>query len=89
MYLGLVAYAIYGGICLVGVLFCFSPDIFNIIDEKLNLQLTARQLNNPLNMTMFSLDEWMKLHHRISGLALAFLALIDLKLYLSIFDTIF
>lgn len=89
MFLGLIIYTIYGGICLIGILFCFSPNIFNIIDEKLNLELAARQMSNPLNINVFSFDEWMKQNHRIAGLALALLSLLDLKLYIDIIDTIF
>lgn len=89
MFLGLIIYAIYGGICLIGIFFCFSPEIFNIIDEKLNLELAARQTGNPLNINVFSFDEWMKQNHRIAGLALAFLSLVDLKLYMGILDNLF
>lgn len=89
MYIGLVVYAIYGSICLIGLLFCFSANIFNTIDENLNFEIAARQKSNPLNITVFSLDEWMKQNHRVVGLLLAFLSLIDLKLYLSIIDVLF
>ena len=89
MFLGLVAYAIYGGACILALILCFSPDSYNRIDEALNLQLAPNRLGNTLDSRMPSVDSWLKEKHRMTGLVLAFLSIVDLKMLLNVIDRLF
>jgi hypothetical protein len=87
LFFKLAVLLIYGGICIMGLIFGFALDVYRKINELLNLEFFSRQIVNPLDIHFTTIDDWLAVHNKIVGPLLAALALIDIIGLFNIIDT--
>jgi hypothetical protein len=78
--LSALAFAIYGGICLISLIFTFAIGLYMRIDERLNEYFLVSRFTTPLEIEIDFFDRWLVNHHRPIGLVLVFLSLFDMQL---------
>jgi len=83
--LNLTIFFIYGIVCLISIIFTFSIETYNKIDEKLNLEIFSRTvIIDILEKDLDWLDNCLIRHNKIVGPLLIILSIIDLKFWLEI-----
>lgn len=83
-------YFIYGGICIIALIFTFSIDTYYKIDGVFNLELYLNRFLNPLlDRKMGQFEAWLVKHNRVVGPILTVLAILDLKLSFNIINTLY
>jgi len=82
--LSTIIFLIYGTICIISLIFTFSLDTYNNIDEKLNLEILSTQVVTVLDTNINFLEIWIMNHNKIVGPLLTALSLIDMKLFFNI-----
>jgi len=74
----------YGTICVISLIFTFSLETYNMIDEKLNLEIFSSHIVTILDTNINFMEVWIMNHNRVVGPLLTILSLIDLKLFFDI-----
>lgn len=82
--LSTIIFLIYGTICIISLIFTFSLDTYNNIDEKLNLEILSTQVVTVLDTNINFLEIWIMNHNKLVGPLLTALSLIDMKLFFNI-----
>jgi len=77
-------FLIYGTICVISLIFTFSLETYNMIDEKLNLEIFSSHIVTILDTNINFIEVWIMNHNRVVGPLLTILSLIDLKLFFDI-----
>ena len=81
MWISALLYFIYGGICIVALIFTFSVETYYKIDGIFNLELVISQFTNPLlDRRVGGVEAWLVKYNRFVGPVLIVLSLVDLKL---------
>lgn len=88
--LNLTVIIIYGTICFIAAIFSFSLDTYLKIEEKLNFNISLLPAtSNPIEQIEVGwINEWLVEHHKIAGLFLMLLSLLDLKLWIDIINSL-
>ena len=79
---------VYGTICLVSLIFTFSIETYNSIDEQLKLDILPNPITTPLDKSINIVDNWILENNRIFGPLLTVLSLIDMKLFFNIISMV-
>jgi len=82
--LSTIIFLVYGTICVISLIFTFSLETYNKIDEKLNLEIFSSHIVTILDTNINFIEVWIMNHNRIFGPLLTILSLIDLKLFFDI-----
>lgn len=90
LWISVLLYFIYGGICIVGLIFTFSIETYRKIDQMFNLEMVISQFMNPLlDRRIGVIEAWLSKHNRIVGPVLITLSLIDLKLTFNLINSFY
>lgn len=84
--MSLILFSVYGFTCVVAIIFTFSLDIYQKIDEKLNLDVFASKILIPIEVNIGWFNNWMMRHNRVFGPVLIILSLVDLKIFFSMIN---
>ncbi|HTZ11370.1 MAG TPA: hypothetical protein VMD04_03195 [Candidatus Margulisiibacteriota bacterium] len=82
--LSAIVFFVYSAICLISLIFTFSVDTYNSIDEKLKLEVFPSPLITPLDKSINIVDNWVLENNKIIGPLLAVLSLVDMKSFFNI-----
>jgi hypothetical protein len=86
--LSLIAFSIYGSICLISIIFTFSLDTYMKIHEALNFSLFSSPILSPVERSIDWFDNWAMRYNAILGPILITLSIIDLKLFFDIIESL-
>jgi hypothetical protein len=86
--LSAIVFFIYGTICLISLVFTFSIDTYNSLDEKLKLEIFSSPITTPLDKSVNIVDNWILENNKIFGPLLIALSLVDMKLFFNIIGMI-
>lgn len=90
MWISVLLYFIYGGICIVALIFTFSMETYYKIDGVFNLELVISQFINPLlDRRVGTIEAWLIKYHRFVGPVLIVLSLVDLKLTFNLINNLY
>ena len=82
--LSTMTFLIYGTICVISLIFTFSLETYNKIDEQLNLEIFSSHIVTILDTNINFMEVWIMDHNIVVGPLLTILSLIDLKLFFDI-----
>lgn len=78
---------IFSAICIISIFFTFSLDTYRRIEEKLDFCIFSdRMAVTILDKRIDWFNIWLMKHHKITGLFLIVLSLVDLKLSFTIIN---
>ena len=77
--LNIFIFIIYGGACLLSLIFTVSLDTYNLLDEKLNLEIFPNPVITPMDTQINFLSRWLIKYHTIVGSLLALSSLLALR----------
>jgi len=77
--LNVFIFVLYGGACLLSLIFTISLDTYSRLDEKLNLEIFPNPVITPMDAEMNSFSLWLAKYHRVVGSLLVFFSLLSLK----------
>jgi len=86
--LSLIAFIIYGSICMISVVFTFSLDTYIKIHDLLNFDIFSSPILSPVERSIDWFDTWAMRNNVILGPILITLSIIDLKLFFDIIRSI-
>ena len=84
--LSTVVFMVYGTICIISIIFTFSLELYQKIDEMLSMNILKTPTLTPLEINFISIDTWLMNNNKIVGPILLILAIFDLKLSFSIIN---
>ena len=82
--LSLIAFCIYGAICMISVVFTFSLDAYIKIHDALNFYVFSSPILTPIEKSIDWFDVWAMRNNVVLGPILIVLSIIDLKLFFDI-----
>lgn len=77
--LNIFIFILYGGACLLSLVFTVSLDTYNLLDEKLSLEIFPNPVITPMDMQINFFSRWLTKYHRIVGSLLVLFSLMSLK----------
>jgi len=86
--LSLIAFSIYGSICIISIVFTFSLDAYIKIHDVLNFSIFSSPILSPIERSIDWFDVWAMKNNVILGPILIALSIIDLKLFFDIIRSI-
>lgn len=86
--LSLIAFCIYGSICIISIAFTFSLDTYIKIHDALNFNIFSSPIFCPIERSIDWFDAWAMRNNVILGPILIALSIIDLKLFFDIIRSI-
>ncbi len=86
--LSLIAFSIYGSICIISIVFTFSLDTYVKIHDVLNFSIFSNPILSPIESGIDWFDAWAMRNNVILGPILIALSIIDLKLFFDIISSI-
>ena len=90
MWISVLLYFIYGGICIVALIFTFSVETYYKIDGVFNLEMVISQFINPLlDRRVGTIEAWLIKRNRFVGPILIVLSLVDLKLTFNLINNLY
>ena len=86
--LSLIAFCIYGSICIISIVFTFSLDTYVKIHDVFNFNIFSSPILSPIERSIDWFDVWAMRNNVILGPILIALSIIDLKLFFDIIRSI-
>ena len=74
-----VALFVYGSSCIISLVFAFSLETYEKIDERLNLAIIPARIVSPLEKNIGWFDHWLTSHNKPAGLVLTVLSIFSLN----------
>jgi len=81
-----LVFLVYSAIFIISLIFTFSVETYQKIDEKLSSDLISLPVVTAFDKDIKWIDLWLISHNKVAGPILAVLAVTDLKLYFDIIN---
>ncbi len=81
-----IIFFVYGSIAMISLMFAFSLEEYQKLDDKLCSELFSLPVVTILDRSFEWIDLWMARHNKIVGIFLAMLSIVDMKLYFNLLN---